>query len=81
MSAKLIDVFIIKQKKEDLQEKCLKLIELWMRSVKGPKWLHLVEAASKSNLDGLATALSEWLQLNGQKELEESMDKTKGVSI
>ena len=79
VNAKLTDVIIIKQKKVELQEKCSKLIELWIRSVKGPKWQHLVKAASKSNLDGLATALTEQWQLNGQKELQnESVDKAKG---
>ena len=43
-----------------------------------PKWQHLAQAASKSNLEGLATALAEELQLNGQKELQESVDETKG---
>ena len=33
VSAKLIDVTIIKQKKVELQEKCLKLIELWIKNV------------------------------------------------
>ena len=78
LSAKPLEVTIIKQKKVELQEKCLRLIELWIKSVKGPKWQHLVEAASKSNLEGLATALTEELQLNGQKELQESVDETKG---
>ena len=76
--AKSIDILIIKQKKVELQEKCLKLIQLWIRNVKGPEWQHLVEAASKSDLEGLATALTEELQLNGQKELQESVDETRG---
>ena len=76
--AKSIDVIIIKQKKVELQEKCLQLIQLWIRNVKGPEWQHLVEAASKSDLEGLATALTEELQLNGQKELQESVDETRG---
>ena len=78
VSAKLIDVTLIKEKKIELQEKCLKLIKLWIQSVKGPKWQHLVQAASESNLEGLATALIEELQSNGQKELQESVDETKG---
>ena len=76
--AKSIDVIIIKQKKVELQENCLKLIELWIKNVKGPKWQHLVQAASKSDLEGLATVLTEKLQLNGQKELQESVDGTRG---
>ena len=78
VSAKLTDVTLIKKKKIELQEKCLMLIELWIQSVKGPKWQHLAQAASESNLEGLATALTEELQLNGQKELQESVDETKG---
>ena len=78
MSAKLIDVTIIKKKKIELQEKCLKLMELWIQSVKGLKWQHLVQAANECNLEGLATALTEELQSNGQKELQESVDETKG---
>ena len=78
VSGKSIDVTLIKKKKVELQEKCLKLIELWIRSVNGPKWQHLAQAASKSNLEGLATALTEELQLNGQKELQESVDETRG---
>ena len=78
VSAKLTDVTLIKKKKIELQEKCLKLIELWIQSIKGPKWEHLAQAASESNLEGLATALTEELQSNGQKELQESVDETKG---
>ena len=78
MSAQLIIVTIIKQKKVELQKKCLQLIELWIKSVKGPKWQHLAQAASKSKLEGLATALTEELQWNGQNELQESVDETRG---
>ena len=78
VSAKSIDVTLIKKKKVELQEKCLKLIELWIKSVEGRKWQHLAQAASKSNLKGLATALTEELQLDGQKELQVSVDETKG---
>ena len=78
VSAKLTDVTLIKKEKIKLQEKCLKLIELWIQSVKGPKWEHLAQAASESNLEGLATALTKELQWNGQKELQESVDETKG---
>ena len=78
VSAKPLEVTIIKQKKVELQEKCSLLIELWIRSIKGPKWQHLVDAASKSNLEGLATALTEELQLNGQNEPQESVDETRG---
>ena len=78
VSTQLINVTIIKQKKVELQKKCLELIELWIRNVNGPKWQHLAQAASKSKLEGLATVLSEELQLNGQKELQESVDETRG---
>ena len=74
VSAKPLEVTIIKQKKVELQKKCLELIELWIRNVNGPKWQHLAQAASKSKLKGLATVLSEELQLNDQKELQESVD-------
>ena len=77
MIAKPMEVNIIKKKELELQKKCLQLIELWIKSVKGPKWQHLAQAASKSNLEGLATVLNEELQLNGQKELQESVDETK----
>ena len=78
VSAKPLEVTIIKQKKVELKKKCLQLIELWITNVKGPEWQHLVEAASKSDLEGLATDLTDQLQLNGQKELQESADETKG---
>ena len=78
VSAKLVEVTIIKKKEVELQKKCLQLIELWIKSVKGPKWQHLAQAASKSNLEGLATDLNKQLQLNGQKELKESVDETEG---
>ena len=78
VSGKSMDVTLIKKKKVELEEKCSKLIELWIKSVKGPKWQHLAQAASKSNLEGLATALTKELQLNGQKELQVSMDEMKG---
>ena len=78
VSAKLVEVTIIKKKEVELQKKCLQLIELWIKSVKDPKWQHLAQAASKSNLKGLVTGLNEQLQLNGQEELKESVDETEG---
>ena len=78
VSAKPIEVTIIKKKEVGLQKKCSQLIELWIKSVKDPKWQHLAQAASKSNLEGLATVLNEELQSNGQKELQESVDETRG---
>ena len=78
VSAKPIEVTIIEKKEVGLQKKCSQLIELWIKSVKGPKWQPLAQAASKSNLEGLATVLNEELQSNGQKELQESVDKTRG---
>ena len=78
VSAKPLEVTIIKKKEVGLQKKCSQLIELWIKSVKGPKWQHLAQAASKSNLEGLATVLTEELQSNGQKELQESVDETRG---
>ena len=76
MSAKSINVAIIDKQKVELQEKCLQLMELWIQSAKSPKWQHLAQAASKSNFEGLAMALTEELQLNSQKELQESVDET-----
>lgn len=52
--------------KPKLEDKCLALIELWVRSVKGPKWQDLTEAASKSSFDGFATALT--TELSSRKE-------------
>ena len=65
---KKIDVKVIQQDltKPKLGDKCLGLIELWISSVKAPKWQDLVEAASKSGFNGLATALTE--ELDSQKE-------------
>ena len=60
MKDKRLDVKDIQRdtSKPRLKDKCLGLIELWIRNVNDPKWQDLREAASKSGLDGLATALT-----------------------
>ena len=60
MSHKKIDVKGIQQDttKARLEDKCLELIELWIRSVEDSKWPDLLEAADKSGFGGLVTALS-----------------------
>ena len=64
---KILDVKVIQQdSNKKLGDKCLGLIELWISSVKAPKWQDLIEAASKSGFGGLATALTE--ELDSQKE-------------
>ena len=59
VSHKKIDVKGIQQDttKARLEDKCLELIELWIRSVKDSKWSDLLEAAEKSGFGGLVTAL------------------------
>ena len=64
VGAKSIDLVTIKKQKVELQQKCLQLIELWIKSTKSLKWLDLIQAASKSNLGGLAMALTAELQVN-----------------
>ena len=60
VSDKKLDVKSIQQDKTTprLEDKCLRLIELWIRSVKGLKWQDLIEAATKSGFGGLATVLN-----------------------
>ena len=69
MSNKRLDVRSTHQDatKPKLEDKCLGLIELWIRSVNACKWQDLIEAANKSGFGGLATALTE--ELDSQKEL------------
>ena len=52
--------------KPELEKKCLELIELWICNVVELKWQDLVEAANKSGLGGLATALA--AEFGSQKE-------------
>ena len=60
MSDKKLDVKSIQQDTATprLEDKCLRLIELWIRSVQGLKWQDLIEAATKSGFGGLATVLN-----------------------
>ena len=44
-----ISVRAIQQDTTKLDKKCLELIELWIRSVRGRKWQDLVEAANNSD--------------------------------
>lgn len=42
-----------------LQDKCLKLVELWINSRHDAKWKQLIEAANRCGLGGLERALNE----------------------
>ena len=59
-----------------LVNKCLELIELWIRSVKSSKWQNLVEAAEESGFGGLATAL---IAEFGSQEVEPPKESMKPV--
>ena len=59
VSNKKVDVKIIQQDTtKKLPNKCLALIELWIKSVSGAKWEDLIKAAEASHLNGIATALT-----------------------
>ena len=58
VSNEKVTVKVIEQGTKSLQNKCLELIELWIRSVVDPKWQDLIEAASASGFNGLAKALT-----------------------
>ena len=53
-----VTVKVIEQGTKSLQNKCLELIELWIKRVVDPKWQDLIEAASVSGFNGLAKALT-----------------------
>ena len=59
-----------------LVNKCLELIELWIKSVESPKWQNLVEAAEESGFGGLATAL---IAEFGSQEVEPPKESVKRV--
>ena len=73
VSDKKLDVKVIAQDTKSLPNKCLALIELWIRSVVDPKWQDVIKAASASSFDGLATALTAEFgsQRSSQKEEQE----------
>ena len=67
VSNKKVYVKIIQQDTtKKLPNKCLALIELWIKSVAGAKWEDLIKAAEASDLDGIATALT--AEFGSQKE-------------
>ena len=62
LSDKKVEVKVIEQgnnpNRPGFPGKCLELIELWISSVSGVKWAHLIIAANESGFGGLATALT-----------------------
>ena len=84
VSNKKIDVQIIRKDTISLPKKCLALIELWIKSVTGPKWQDVIEAASVSGFGGLVTALTD--EFGSQKEQQKEKravngDNYKGIII
>ena len=67
VSDKKVDVKIIQQDAtKKLPNKCLALIELWIKSVAGRKWTDLIKAAEASDLGGFATTLT--AEIGSRKE-------------
>ena len=56
----------IKNHESRVDTMCLKLIQLWISSVKGVEWRDLVKAASDSGFHGLAGTLAK--ELDHRKE-------------
>ena len=75
VSGKKLDAKVIEldKTKPKLEDKCLELIELWISIVGGPKWQHLIEAASKSGFSGLATTLT--TEFDSQPEPQKEITK------
>ena len=81
VSNKKVDVQIIRQDgTKSLPNKCLALIELWIRSAVDPKWQDLIKAASASGFGGLATALTTEFgsQQGSQKEQQKEKREVGG---
>ena len=70
-----VNVKVIGQDTKSLPNKCLALIELWIRSVVDPQWQDLTEAASASGFGGLATALT--AELGSQRGSQKEQQKEK----
>lgn len=64
---------IVQNENADFENKCLKLLELWIDKRNNPKWRQLIQAAEDSEIGGLARTLttklgSEEQPQNGREE-------------